>query len=221
MSINILIADDHPMICEGIKQICLSEKYLKLIKSVENGEQLVSSYSKIIPDLIIVDISMPVLDGVAAFKKIKEKFSNVKCLFYSFCGCKLEIYKLYEIGAHGYICKSRCATEIVKAINTIASGNQYFDKSFSYKDFTKYQSSFATMRSRDERRKLSKRESDIILLIAKGYSNNKISAQLNISIKTVEVHRRNIRQKLGLHGSAELVKYAIDITEQFSSISSN
>lgn len=217
MDVNILLADDHPMICEGIKHICTCENQLKLVKAVENGEQLVDCYSRILPDLIIVDLAMPIMDGIIAFKRIKEKHCNVKCLFYSFCGSKLEIYQLYTIGAKGYICKSRTAEEIVCAIKTIVSGNLYFDKNFSQNDFTKFQNSFLNNETHLKGRNLSKRESDILVLVGQGLSNIKISEKLSISIKTVEVHRRNIRQKIGLKGSSELVKYAIKMTEQFNS----
>lgn len=221
MNINILLADDHPMICEGISKICLSNHYLKLIKSVENGEQLITSYSKIIPDLIIVDISMPVLGGMEAFERIKKNHNNVRCLFYSFCGSKLEIYKLYQLGANGYICKSRGTKEIIKAIKTVAAGNLYFDENFSHKDFVKFQNSTINNKSRMEGKKLSKREADILILVAQGLTNIKIAEKLHISEKTVEVHRRNIRQKFGLIGSTELVKYAIKIVEQFNSSDKN
>jgi len=216
MRIKILLADDHPLICEGIKQICLSDKCFNKVKSVKNGEELVSSYSKIVPDLIIVDISMPVLDGVAAFKEIKKMNDNVKCLFYSFCGCKQEIYRLYELGAKGYICKSRTPREVLKAIRTVVSGDLYFDKSFSRKDFSEFQSSLTKERFLNKKRRLSKREADIIIQVADGLSNNQISQKLEISVKTVEVHRRNIRKKFGLKGSSELMKYAIETVNQFA-----
>lgn len=209
MSIKIILADDHPIIWNGFREICSKNSQLNLINTVENGEQLITSYMELLPDVIVVDISMPVLDGVEAFKRIKKINKNVKCIFYSFYGSKLEIYKLYQLGARGYICKSRNTSEILNAIKIVNEGNYYFDSSFTQKDYSKFQNSLFNKNSRLEGRKLSKRESDILVLVSQGLTNKIIGQKLGISERTVEFHRRNIRQKFGLIGSSELVKFAI------------
>ena len=205
MTVKILLADDHPLICKGFHQVVSEVDDFHLIDTLENGEDLIHSYIYHNPDVIIVDISMPKLDGIEAFKQIKQKDRNVKCLFYSFCGSKFEIFNLYEIGAKGYICKSSEGNLIVTAIRSVVNDQIFFDKSFSEKDYRKLKNADNLLG-----KKLTKRESGILVLVAQGHSNKIIANKLSIAERTVEFHRRNIRLKFGLVGSTELVKFALE-----------
>lgn len=208
MKTNLLIADDNPMLCESFKNLAAKYDFIHVVGTVNNGENLIQEYFRLLPDIVVMDISISKKSGFDAFKEIIKRDKCISALFYSFCENKKEIFEIYKAGAKGYISKNREPKKIIEAIRVIKTGNIFFDEEFSLSDFIRYNDSINEKNSLKEK-KISKRELDVLVLVAQGLTNKKVALKLNISERTVEFHRRNIRQKFGLIGSSGLVKFAI------------
>jgi len=207
---RILIADDHPAILAGMCKYLTDNCSAEIVAAVSNGEELFNYYIENKPDLAIVDLSMPIIDGLDAVKRILEIDKKAKILFYSVSVSKNEIYNCYKIGGVGFIPKDSPMGNFIKAINCVKNGNIFYSDVFTEEHFFEYEERSRVFKNR--RKELSTREKDILFCVARGYSNKEISDTIHISIKTIENHRRNIRQKLNLVGSAEFIKFALNYT---------
>ncbi|MFC1808571.1 response regulator [Candidatus Omnitrophota bacterium] len=205
---EIIIADDHDIIRAGLKSIIAKENKYKIVSETRDGKELLCALKKHTCDLAIIDISMPNMDGLTAMKKIHKEHSRVKILIFSFLKDYDHFHEAIRQGAHGYLLKDDVGEEVIKAIQTVLAGKRYVSPSVNTMLADK------NVRSIDDgdlpsSEILTKREKEILRLIAKGLPNKKIAAQLHISIRTVEHHRSNLSDKLGLKNTAALVTYAI------------
>lgn len=208
MSINILLGDDHPAILNGLKSYLVEKPNLNVVGACCNGVEVLEKYGECKPDVTILDISMPVLDGYEAAKRILQKNKNAKILFFSVSLCRAEIYQAYKLGAKGFVSKENELTIFEEAINSIYHNELYFDDCFTEKHFLEYDQVFKTTKKRPEL--LTKREKDVLPLVAQGFTNSQIADKLFLSVKTIEFHKKNLRRKLGLIGSAEFMKFALE-----------
>jgi DNA-binding NarL/FixJ family response regulator len=209
--IKILLADDHTVVRNGIKSMLSDAKNLKVIGEASNGLEAVEAVKKLQPDVVIMDISMPEMNGIDAVTAIHKKYPDVHNMILSMHDKEEYIFKSLEAGALGYLLKDTSKEEFVKAIETIAKGEKYFNTAISNILVTGYLHKIKNPQpSGDADSILTKREKGILKLIVDGLNNRQIADKLDISIRTIEVHRANIMKKLNVKNAVELVKVALE-----------
>lgn len=208
--INILIVDDHAIVRDGVISMLQSQSDFEIIGEAESGELALELLPKIKPDIILMDIMMPGINGIETTKKIREKYTDPKIIILSMEVTQVLISEAIQAGAQAYIPKDSKKQELIEAIRNVNDGKQYFSPKISevvFKGF--YDQSVSGNSGAQDGIKITKREVEVLKLIASGMSNREIADSLFISIRTVDAHRNHIMQKLKLKTTAELVKYAI------------
>ncbi|PKB17162.1 response regulator transcription factor [Flavobacterium sp. 5] len=205
--IKIIIADDHTMFLQGIVSLLENEENITILGKAENGNAVFKIMENAIPDIILLDISMPEMDGIEVTKIIKQKYPSIKILIVSTHSNIQIIAKLIRMGADGYLLKNAEKQELLHAIHTIKKGETYFckevlDKNDDNNSKIKNNTFFIT--------ELSSREKEILILIAQEFTGSEIAEKTFISLNTVNTHRRNLISKLNVKNTAGLVKYAIE-----------
>lgn len=201
-SIKVLLVDDHLLVLDGLKARLELEENITVIGSANNGEEALTQASKLNPDVVLMDVSMPILNGIEAAKRFQAEQPEKKILMLSMHQDKEYILSLIQTGASGYVLKDVPAAELVLAIETVMRGGSYFSSGASQALYHVNES-----QSKEE---LTKRELAVLKELASGAANKTIANNLNISVRTVETHRQNLKHKLGIHSAAGLTKYAID-----------
>ncbi len=206
---TILIADDHDIVRGGLRSLLEIFDEYKVVGESRDGEETVEMYRQLRPDLILMDLSMPILNGALATKKIMSISSSAKILILTAHYADEYLYSTLEAGAKGYILKDQPSQELLMAIKTILLGNYYMSPKVS----SHLVSNFVSVKKNDifdpGFTHITAREREILSMIAEGKKNKHISERLQISIKTVEKHRSNLLKKTGLHNASELAEYAI------------
>ncbi|SHH81597.1 response regulator transcription factor [Flavobacterium johnsoniae] len=205
--INLLIADDHTMFLQGIISLLEQEPNITVIDKAVNGIEALEIIKKGVVDFIILDISMPEMDGIELSKILKKQHSNVKILIVSTHSNVMIVSRLIRIGVNGYLLKNAAKEELLKAINTIASGESYFAEELEEKHLS---NSSKIEKQVSNLTELSSREKEILVLIAHEYNTAEIAEKTFISLNTVNTHRRNLLSKLNAKNTAGLVKYAVE-----------
>ena len=208
MQLNVIIADDHAIIREGLKSL-LETKGIKVLDIAKNGREAVEKAVSLKPDVMMMDISMPDLNGVEATAMIRREVPHTRVIALSMHSGKSIIDKMFAAGASGYILKESAFDEIYDAIQGVIRGNFYLTPSIArmYVDDPILQN--GSWDSLPKFSKISKKEREILQLVAEGVKTRDIAEKLGVSIKTVETHRRNIMKKLNIFSVAGLTKYAI------------
>lgn len=203
--IKIIITDDHPSLREGISAVLKHEKDFEVIGFAENGADLLNLLESKKPDLVLVDINMPIMNGIDAAKAIRERFPDIKVIVFSQYDEKRFVKRVLKEGAHGYLLKSAASSELAKAIRMVMGGAIYLSEElpnvFIEKAKKKPNYLFADLTSR---------EIEIVKLICDEKTTDEIAEILFISHNTVETHRANILLKIGIKNTAGLVKWAIE-----------
>lgn len=206
--IKIIIADDHQLFIEGVHSLINSMKGIEIIKEVNNGQLLIDILEHTKCDLILMDVNMPMLDGIEATKQIKKTHPEIKILMLTMFSSKDYIEKLLRAGADGYLLKNTDVVELKEAIETLMKGDSYFSKEVTERIMEGLQK-----KKHEEKTKylieLTEREIDVLKLIAQEFTTAEIAEKLYISTHTVETHRKNLISKLNVRNIAGLVKYAI------------
>ncbi|HYA14855.1 MAG TPA: response regulator transcription factor [Syntrophales bacterium] len=208
MSIRVLLADDHNIFRDGLRTLIEKEAGMEVVAEAENGRKTVKLAEKLSPNVVIMDVSMPDLNGIEATRKIRAGTSNVKVIALSMHSDKRFVLGMLEAGASAYLLKDCAFAELVSAIRQVAAGNTYLSPKIADVVVKGYLNKVSDT-SLSKRTILTSREREILQLLAEGLSAKEIAAHLNLSIKTIETHRRNIMEKLEIHTIAELTKYAI------------
>ncbi len=208
MSIRVLLADDHKIFRDGLRTLIEKEAGMEVVAEAENGRKTVKLAEKLSPNVIIMDVSMPDLNGIEATRKIIAGTSNVKVIALSMHSDRRFVLGMLEAGASAYLLKDCAFAELVSAIRQVAAGNTYLSPKIADVVVKGYLNKVSDS-SLTTRTILTSREREILQLLAEGLSAKEIAAHLNLSIKTIETHRRNIMEKLEIHTIAELTKYAI------------
>jgi two-component system nitrate/nitrite response regulator NarL len=206
MKIKLIIADDHQLFIDGLKSILNNELNITIIGEASNGLEIIKLLEQgVKPDLIITDIRMPIMDGIAATKVITKEYTEVPVLALTMFDQTADIYEMLEAGAKGYVTKDVKQDELIKAIHAVVKGNNYFSDNISI-DFKQWQ--------KDTEHKseiqITKREKEILKLIVKGRTTKEIADELHLSKFTVDTHRKNIHKKLHIKSNTGLVKYALE-----------
>ena len=206
--LRILLADDHETVREGLKAILNSQADMEVIGEASNGNAAVAQALALAPDILVMDVSMPELNGLKATELIKQACPRVRVLTLTRHSDAGFIQQLFAAGAAGYLLKQSAADELVRAIRAVAAGGSFLDPQITGKVIGGY-ISHQTRLGDEPQGELSERESEVLRLIAWGYSNKEIAARLSISVKTVEAHKANTMKKLGLTSRIDIVRYAL------------
>ncbi len=202
--IRVLLVDDHQVVLEGFVARLTHEPGIEIVGTANNGQQAIERVKESTPDIVLMDFSMPVMNGLEATKLLKTNFPDVKVLMLTMHDSREYIMQVMEAGAMGYLLKEISAEEMVNAIQTVFKGATYFCHTATKSLFQPTEKSTIAKATTP----LSRREEKVLTLVASGLSNKKIAAQLEISARTVETHRQNIRHKLDIQSVAELAQYA-------------
>ena len=206
--IKVLIADDHKIFRDGIRSILEKEKDMDVIDEAANGKEVLEKLETTKADVIILDLDIGKPSGIEVTETISKQYPEVKVLILSMIGLHDFVIQALEKGATGYILKNTGKDEVITAIRSVAKGDSYFSKEVS-SILVEQLNKPRTLKKRSEGIPLTARELEVLQLIAQEFSNPEIAEKLFISIRTVDTHRRNLLEKLGLKNTAGLVKYAI------------
>ncbi len=213
--IKILIADDHTLFRSGVISLIRDEEDIEIIGEASNGSDVVKLYKDLLPDLILIDISMPEKTGLEAAKEIRDRDASVKILFLSMHEGADYIYHSIKSGGNGLINKNILKGELIHAIHTIMGGKSYFGHQYSESDIAeiikKYES-FIEPAVFIQPTRLTEKEKEVLSLISEGLTSSEIADKLDISKRTVDSHRLKIMQKLNLKSLPELIRYSIDFS---------
>ena len=206
MSIRVLLADDHGIVRDGLRALLEAQGDIAVVGSVDNGFDAVGSVQKLQPHVVVMDISMPDLNGIDACRRINGLAPSVRVLMLSMHGSTEHVYQALKAGARGYLLKESAATEVVGAVRALYAGRQYLDSKIR-------ETVEPDLRERSRQvspvDSLSTRERQILQLLVQGRSNAQIAALLSLSIKTVETYRSRLMQKLGIGNLADLVRFGM------------
>jgi DNA-binding NarL/FixJ family response regulator len=203
MSHRVLLADDHAIVRNGIKHILIQEGFV-VVGEASNGREAVQMTKELLPDVAILDFSMPLLNGIDAARQIREVAPRTKTLLLTMYKDESYVLRALRAGINGYVVKTQAAPALVEAIRSILHGGLYLSPVIS-ESVVKA----ALIQNERELDPLTPREREVLQLIAEGKSNKEISRELEMSVKTVDSHRRNLMVKLDIHETAGLVRYAI------------
>lgn len=204
--VKILIADDHAMIRDGVRSLLSRNKEWSVVGEASNGEQAITFYNTLEPDLMILDISMPEKNGMEVAKHILSQHTNAKIIILSMFEDEDYISKCMETGVMGYVVKSETGDELEKAVQTVLRGQNYFSSLVQTVIFKKYSTNISKKKTVEPDVRLTAREVEIVKLIGEGLTSHQMADKLFISPRTVETHRANLMKKVGVKNSIELVK---------------
>ena len=204
-NVRILLADDHEVVRSGLRALVESSTGMQVVGEARDGAEACVRACELKPDVVVMDVSMPLLDGAAATERLRRECPDVKVLALTMHEDRGHLTRLMQAGASGYVLKRAAADELVRAIQVVARGGTYVDPVLA--------GSVLTVPGRQhgvrEGERLSDREEDVLRRIAWGSSNKKIAGDLGISVKTVETYKARIADKLGLRSRTEMVRFAV------------
>jgi two-component system, NarL family, response regulator NreC len=205
--LRILLADDHVTVRHGLKLLIDSQPDMTVVAEASEGNAAIQSAVALKPDVIVMDISMPGMNGLVATRKLKQLQPGVAVVTLTRHADDAYLQELLRAGVSGYVLKQSAPTELLQAIRAAAAGGQYLDSALTARVTAAFLGKRGARVSRSAAT-VSARESEVLQLIAAGYSNKEIAARLSVSVKTVEAHKANAMKKLGLTGRIDIVKYA-------------
>lgn len=208
MSVKIILADDHRLFREGIRTLFEQQQQLRVVAVAEDGRSTIQLVRKYSPDIVIMDISMPGLNGIDATRQLHLDRPDVKVIALSMHSDRHFVLGIIRAGAAGYLLKDCAFDELVQAVHTVAGGNSYLSPDISGVVLEEFRH-LSSETSPSDINLLSQREREVLQLFAEGESTRQVAEILCLSIKTIETHRANLMKKLDIHSLAKLTKYAI------------
>ena len=205
--LRILLAEDHRILREGLKRLIAEQPNMEVVGEAENGLTAWQLAKELEPDVVLMDITMPRLNGAEATVKIRELCPNVKVIALTGHRASAYLNEVLKAGASGYVLKQAAIDELIDAIQTVARGGNYIDRE-SRESLVHSPLNDRVYKGEAQGKPLSQREIQVLSLVANGYTNKEIANELSISVKTVETHKTNCMQKLDLKSRAEIVDYA-------------
>jgi two-component system, NarL family, response regulator NreC len=201
---RILLADDHTIVRQGLKLIISSHADLEVVGEAAHGREVLDLAEKLKPDVILMDVAMPELNGIEATRRLHEVSPRTKVLVLSMHKEAVYVREILKAGARGYILKDAIDTELISAIQSVARGDGYISPAISGTLLSDYRQNITNPLDL-----LSSREREVLQLIAEGKTNKEVATRLNLSVYTVDSHRGKIMEKLNLHSTGELVRFAV------------
>lgn len=208
MSISVLLVDDHTMLREALHLMLDKEPGIEVVGEIGDGKDVIATVEKLMPDVVVMDVSMPVTNGIEATRNLISKNPQIRIVALSAFGYKQFIMEMMDAGALAYVIKSAAGEQLVRAIKSVARGETYLCPETAATLVAANQRGNASSKNGNGKH-LGRRETEVLRLLAQGMSSPQIGTELHIAASTVDVHRRNIMEKLDLHSVAELTKYAI------------
>jgi DNA-binding NarL/FixJ family response regulator len=206
---TVLLVDDHTIVRQGLRALLLSEGDISIVAEAQTGREAVELASQHNPRIVIMDLAMPRLNGAEATRQILKAVPSAKVIVLSTYGDDEHVQQALSAGAAAYLLKQTAAEDVVQAIREVLNGNAYFSPAIAkrLREQTCQERGEGQQQARSDV-ELTQREAEVLQLIAEGYANKQIAAELNLSVKTVEKHRQQVMQKLGIHNIAGLVRHA-------------
>ncbi|MHB9111788.1 MAG: response regulator [Thermoleophilia bacterium] len=206
---RILLADDHGLLRSGIIRLLREVSDIEVVGEAENGRETVRKVKELLPDVVVMDIGMPVMNGLDATRQIRQWSEDVKVLVLTVHDNEEYLFQAFEAGASGYLLKEAADTDLINAIQVVARGDYFLYPPITRLMVETSMERLKRVHNQANSDALTEREREILKLVAEGYTCREIAKPLFISVKTVETHKANIMEKLNLHRRAELVHYAI------------
>ena len=209
--IKVLLADDHTIVRNGIRSLLEDLPDVEIVGEAQDGAEAIEKVKELSPDVLMVDIAMPVMNGLEAAAQISKQFAGTRCLMLSMHNNEDYILKSVEAGAFGYLLKDTTREEMVRALRTVAGGEKYFSPSVSNIIIASYlQKVNDTEKVAAKKSKLSKQEKAILKHIVGGSNSREIAEKMNLSVRTVDNHRASMMKRLSVKNAVELVRKALD-----------
>jgi DNA-binding NarL/FixJ family response regulator len=205
--LKVLLVDDHAILREGLKTLIDSQADMRCVGEASDGKAAIAEAKSLSPDVVVLDVSMPKLSGLQATEQIVKCCPSSKVLSLTRHSEDSYVQQLLKAGASGYVLKQSSSAILLTAIRTVAAGQSYLDPAVTAKVVGGYVAKSEARRTGQP--EPSQRENEVLRLIATGYSNKEIAAQLNVSVKTVEVHKANAMRKLNMRGRIDIVRFAV------------
>ena len=202
--IRILLADDHAMVRKGFRLILESEPDMEIVGEAANGREAVDRAEKLLPDVVVMDVAMPELNGIEATRRLATLSPRTRVLALSMHKDSVYVREILRAGARGYLLKDCVDTDLVEAVRAIANGDGYLSPAVSSGVLSDYRRHVS-----DPIDLLTSREREVLQMIAEGKTNKEIAAALNLSVYTIDAHRGKIMEKLNLHSTGEMVRFAV------------
>lgn len=207
--IRVLLADDHTILRAGLRMMLSVQPDIEIVGEASDGRQAITEAQRLQPDVILMDITMPEVNGIEATFQVKKLLPETRVLVLTMHENEEYLFQTLRAGASGYILKEAADTELITAIRAVSHGRFYLSPSAQSIMVGDYLQRVRSGEEHDSYNALTEREREILKLVAEGYTNNQIAERLTISPKTVDTHRTHVMDKLNLHSRAELVKYAM------------
>ncbi len=208
-AVRILLADDHKVVRQGTRALLSAVPEWEIVGEADNGRDAVSLTAELKPDIVILDISMPELNGLDATRQIKKKSPETEVLIFTGQETEELVHDVFESGARSYVMKTDAADHLIDAIKALSEHKHFFTSRISEIVFARYIQKKGTLERPPEKGRITDREREIVQLLAEGKSSKEIATILGISVRTVETHRATIMKKLGLKSFSELIRYAV------------
>jgi len=209
--ITVLLAEDHTIVRQGFRLLLEAEPDITVVGEAEHGRQAVQMATRLLPDVVVMDIAMPLLNGLEATSQITKQVPSTRVLILSSYNDNEYVHQLSQAGAAGYLLKQTAAADLIKAIRELKKGNAFFSPAISKRLLDHYQETLLKgFPPRRPAELLSSRQAEILQLVAEGKPNKQIAAELSVSIRTVQNHRQQLMNKLHIHDIAGLTRYAMN-----------
>jgi len=209
--IKVILADDHRIFRKGLKSLLSEKKNIEVLAEADNGDEALEATKKYKPEIVVMDIAMPKMDGIEATRQIRDQFPDTEVVILSMHAKKAYIDQVLKVGAKGYVLKDSDEENLLSAIDTVHNGGYYLDSPVADQVLSDYFRDKSKRELKKQSDPLSERERQVLRLLAEGHSNQEVADTLYISRKTVENHRANIVRKTGIQGQVGLAKYAARI----------
>ena len=208
-NIRVLLAEDHTIVRKGLRSLLDAEVNIEVVGEADDGRQAIQKAQQFQPDVVLMDITMPVLNGLEATRQIKKLLPQIRVLVLTVHTSEEYIFQILQVGAAGYVVKQAAVEELIAAIMAVSQGNAFISPSVPENIIEEYSRQMNGMTAKDNYARLTDREREVLQLVAEGRSNREIAQMLHITTKTVEAHRSRVMEKLNIRSTADLTRYAI------------